>query len=163
MSAPPLPPETGRCPLFGGAPSERVVEIIATDWQRFSMVAFFLAGIPQTWVDALAELAALQQRFLAEGRPTDPLDRLFELLLERTDWLCFYNGARDAAMTRLWETMGLTETLGDYHGWQTRRRQLRAEQAKRERRAEQDALLIAKYGPDALTSMSWWRKGRGVT
>jgi hypothetical protein len=71
--------------LFGrDVDCDRVDHILNHDWDKFSAIAFCFVGTEHRWLRAVDELFWLYALYQREGRDASALDKIFDLLAERT-------------------------------------------------------------------------------
>lgn len=70
-------------PLFGNCDPQRIEQILRSDWERFSAVAFFVLGRRDKWEAAVKEALRVWNVMAFLELETELFDKLFDLLLER--------------------------------------------------------------------------------
>lgn len=147
-AAPPLPAASGKRPLFGLRPAAEIARVLRNDAARFTDIAWLMCGLRQKFVDAVVELNALYDEFRRDEQDAAPLDALFDMLIDRTDWLCVIDGSRDRALRFVWDTFGFAAVTGrTYSQWLVKRAsdaKLRAQQERDAQRAARDAVRQAR-------------------
>lgn len=69
--------------LFGDSAVENIEKCLGEDWPKFGIAAYLVLGIRRRWDDAVEEVSDLFDRFEREGRNTDCLYPLFDILVSR--------------------------------------------------------------------------------
>lgn len=70
-------------PLFGNCDPQRIEQILRSDWERFSAVAFFVLGQRDKWEAAVKEALRVWRVMAFLELETELFDKLFDLLFER--------------------------------------------------------------------------------